>query len=94
MAGTHGRAGWVPGDLKCAQLVWKRSPGLGMCGRLTGVGSRPGTPLRRAQRPGGLEGRFVDGAGTQGLQMGEHHAGSLGPSSATGNSAAPIRTGA
>ena len=33
---AHRRAGLEPGDLKFAQMGWKRSPGLEMCGRLTG----------------------------------------------------------
>ena len=57
---AHHRAGLRPGDLEFAQMTWKRSPGLEMCGRLTDASAIPGAALRRAKRSGGLKGRFID----------------------------------
>lgn len=93
-ADTHRRAGLEPGDLKFAQMTWKRPPGLGKCGRLTGMSPRPGTQLRRAQRIGGLNGRFIDGTAERGLEEGELHEHSVLPPSGLDNASVASRTGA
>lgn len=91
-ADAHRRAGLVPGDLKFAQMVWRRSPGLGMCGRLTGVSPRPGTQLRPAQRSSGIKGRFIDGTAQGGWRRDQHDAVSLLPQSGWDNSSETSRT--